>query len=59
MNDETPVETRLTKKELLDMLSEHVKAFERLPQHAMMTPITHYDLSSFLILVLAILRADD
>lgn len=47
------------KKELLEMLSEQINAYERLPQHALMTPITHYDLSSLMILMLAIFRAED
>ncbi len=52
-------ETKPNKKELLDMLAEQIKAYERLPQHALMTPITHYDLSSFMILTLAILQSED
>lgn len=50
---------KISKSDLMDMLAEQIKAYERLPQHALMTPITHYDLSSFMILALAIFRAED
>jgi len=47
-----------TKKELLKTLEEMVKTFNELPQEAMMAPITHYDFSS-LLSVLLILFSDD
>lgn len=53
------IDTKPTKKELLDMLERDIKAIEGLPQHAMLTPITHYDFCSSLMLLLAILRADE
>lgn len=46
------------KEELLDMLDEMAKSIERLPQGAMLTPITHYDFESALLLLAAIFRAD-
>lgn len=48
-----------TKKELLSMLDEMIKNIENLPQAAMTTVITHYDFSSALILLSAILRAEE
>ncbi len=56
--EEQPDAPRPTKKELLDMLSEMIKNIENLPQNAMSTPISHYDLLSALLLVSAILRSE-
>jgi hypothetical protein len=47
-----------TKKEIIDVLEEMVKNIEGLPQHAMLTPINHYDFNSFLVLIVEVLRAD-
>ncbi len=47
-----------TKQELLNMLSEMIKNIENLPQHAMISPINHYDFSSLLILLLALFKED-
>lgn len=49
----------LTKDELLSMLHELIKSIDNLPTHAMTAPVTHYDLSAALSLVLAIFRAED
>jgi len=49
---------RPTKKELIDMLNEMTKTLENLPPNAMSTPVNHYDLLSFMLLVSAILRAE-
>jgi hypothetical protein len=46
-------------KELLDMLDEMRKNIENLPQHAMLSPITHADFCSLLILLSSIFRAED
>jgi len=46
------------KKELIDMLDEMVKSIDSLPPGAMTAPITHYDLSSALLLLLAIFKAE-
>jgi|GEM_PF-2027857 hypothetical protein len=48
----------ITKEELLSELEMFTKNFTELPKHAMLTPITHYDFSSALLLLTAILRAD-
>jgi len=47
-----------TKEELLSELQLLIKNFTELPQHAMLTPITHYDFSSALMVLAAILRLD-
>lgn len=48
-----------TKAELLDMLDEMIKAYDILPSYAMQSPVSNYDLSSALLLLAAILRAED
>lgn len=55
--EKAEVKPPLTRSELLDMLSEMNKSSENLPQHAMLNPVTHYDLSSALILLESILRS--
>ena len=47
-----------SKLELIEMLKEMINSIERLPDYAMSTPITHYDFSSLLILLLALLSDD-
>lgn len=47
------------KQELLQMLGEMVNSYERLPQHALITPVTHYDLLSVLLIVCELFRAED
>jgi hypothetical protein len=47
----------IVKQDLLKELDELVNNIERLPQHAMMQPITHADFCSLLMLLSAILRA--
>jgi hypothetical protein len=47
-----------TRKEMLDMLDEIIKRFEDLPQHAMLSPISHSDFCSLLLLLSAIFRSD-
>ena len=53
------IETKPTKNELLGMLDEMVKSYERLPQSAMTSPITHYDLLSVLLLVSSLFKSED
>lgn len=48
-----------SKKDLLDMLDEMIKNYENLPPHAMISPITHYDLAAALMLLSSILRAEE
>lgn len=47
-----------TKKELIEMLDEMNKGIENLPQHAMISSITHYDFSALLILLSAIFKSE-
>jgi len=47
-----------TKKQLIEMLDEMANNIEKLPQHAMTAPITHYDHWSLITLLSAILRSD-
>lgn len=51
--------TPLTRDQLLDMLQELVQSYDRMPSHAMMTPITHYEMQSLSILLLSILRTSN
>ena len=54
-----PVEVpKLTRDDYLKMLDDQIKTIEGLPQHAMYTPVTHYDLYSSLLLLSTILRAE-
>ena len=46
------------KKQLLDMLDEMIKSYDRLPENAMSAPVSNYDLASSLTLLLAILRSE-
>lgn len=46
-----------SKDELFSMLNQMIKTYEELPNQAMGTPVTHYDLLSALLLLSAILRA--
>ena len=56
---EIETQTKPTKADLISMLDEMIKSYERLPQHAMSSPITHYDLISVLLLVSSLFKADD
>ena len=47
-----------TKKDLLQMLDEMIKSYERLPDHAKAIPISHYDFISALLLLSSVLRED-
>ncbi len=46
------------KKQLLGELSLMLKSFENLPEHALIEPVTQYDLYAGLALLSAILRCD-
>ncbi len=52
------VSTTPNKQELLKMLEVMVKNIDDLPPIALNQPINHYDFSSALVLLLAILRSD-
>ena len=47
-----------TKKEKMEMLEAYVTNLENLPQNAMSTAVTHYDLYSLALLVSSLLRED-
>jgi hypothetical protein len=47
-----------SKKEILSMLDEMIKSYENLPQSAMTSYVTHYDLLSALLLMGALFRSD-
>lgn len=47
-----------TKKELVDMLKMMIDNIEKLPEYVMMTPISHYDHLSALLLLLAIFKSE-
>lgn len=49
---------RPTREELIDGLEYVLKNLEELPAHAMSAPITHYDYSALLSVLIAVLRAD-
>lgn len=59
--DENPIKTneKLSKTELIAMLHELIKSIEALPTHAMTAPVTNYDLSAVLSLLLAIFRSQE
>lgn len=46
-----------TKEELISMLEEMAKSYENLPQHAMLNPVTNYDLASSLLLISQVFKA--
>ncbi len=50
--------SRPNKKELINMLDEMIKKIEDLPPLAMSTPINHYDMASFMLLISSILQTD-
>jgi hypothetical protein len=49
---------RPSKKELIEMLDEMLANIEKLPTHAMILPISHYDFSALLILLGALFRSE-
>lgn len=48
----------LSKKELMDMLKEMIKNIENLPPHAMLSPISHYDHFSLIMVLVALFEAE-
>lgn len=50
--------TKPSKKELIEMLDEMNNNIEKLPQHALVTAINHYDFSALLILLSAIFKSE-
>lgn len=53
------VETKPSRADLISMIDEMVANVERLPNQAMLTPITHYDYMSLLLLLSSIFKAED
>ncbi len=60
-NEQEPSEppTKLTKKDLINMLGDMVINIENLPPEAMYSPINQFDFCSLLILLKSILEAND
>jgi hypothetical protein len=48
-----------TKKDLLEMLRNMLQSYESLPQNALNAPITGYDFTSLLILLVALFKEDN
>ena len=61
--DAIPIESKMpskpTRAEMLDMLDRMHESILKMPQEAMIAPITHYDYASLILLLSAILREDD
>jgi hypothetical protein len=55
-NEETATPT---KQDLMFMLSEMISNIERLPQFAMISPITHYDFCALLILLKSLFEVEN
>lgn len=55
MNEKLPKPNR---EELLKELDEMIKNIEKLPPHAQILPINHYDFCALMIVLSAILRSD-
>ena len=58
INEEKEPDT-ITRADMLKELDMMIKNFSDIPEHAALTPITHYDFASALMLVAALLRNDD
>jgi hypothetical protein len=60
LNDEVieNMQTKPTRKEMIDILGEMAKNIESLPEAALSNPITHYDHLSLILLLSEILRSD-
>jgi len=53
--DDEEIATKIPEKEeLIGMMDEMIKTFERLPQYAMIQPVSHYDMLSLMILIRAL-----
>lgn len=49
---------KLSKNKILEELKAIINTYENLPQHAMISPINHYDLLNCMLLIYAILREE-
>ena len=56
--DDPPAEPpeKITRHELIDMLDRMIQNIDNLPEHAKMSPINHYDLVSFMLVISNILK---
>jgi hypothetical protein len=52
-------ESKLTRGELLDHLRDLIKLYDDRPQGVLMSPVTHGELHSILLLLYALLRGED
>lgn len=52
-------ETRPNRIELIKMLDNMIKSIEVLPSNAMISPVSHYDYCSLLILLSALFKSED
>jgi len=50
--------TKMTKQDIIDYMDNMIKSIDNLPQAAMMTPVTHYDFYSLLLLISAFFKED-
>lgn len=46
-----------SRKDMIEMLEEMSKSLDRIPEHAMITPVNHYDWQSVLLLLVAYLKS--
>lgn len=51
-------EHKPSREELIEMLDEMNNNIEKLPSHAWITPINHYDFSALLILLSALFKSE-
>jgi hypothetical protein len=56
-SDFVEIPGKVTRKEMIEMFEAMVKNIENLPTGAMSQPINHYDMFSFMAIILAILKA--
>jgi hypothetical protein len=48
----------MTKEDKIEMLEAMIKNIENLPKAAMLTPINHFDMYSFMLVILSILKEE-
>ena len=51
-------EKKISKAEIIEMIDEMAKSYERLPEHAMYAQVTQNDIYSVLLLMLAAFKAE-
>jgi hypothetical protein len=55
INDE---KQKMSKSDMIFYIDSMIKSIDNLPQAAMMTPVTHYDYYSLLLLISALFKED-